>query len=115
MLNNGKGLILCHLRKVVFDESSSVKSKKQIDNSPITPKRPKSEQDLEPTPNLPTTNMKMTTINLKRQGIPLNDFEKDEVLDGYFRKSRRLLKQINRYKEREYGELYKKLLEDDWN
>jgi hypothetical protein len=95
--------------KVVSEEDNTIKSKKLINKSSVTPKRLKCEPNL----ILPTISTKPTTINLKRQGIPLDTLAKDEVLGEYFEKSRRLLKQINKYKKRKYRELYKKLLEDD--
>lgn len=126
LLNNGKGLILCHIRKVVPDEENSIKSKKEqeiADNVHATPKKFKQETIFDDNPKLSaTTNIKaektetvskgVEKINLKKRGIPLDSVELDKEWNGYLRRSKKLMEEINSYEPKNYQELYKRLMKE---
>lgn len=123
MLNEGTGLILCHLRKVACDESDSAKSKRAADNassSHATPKKAKYETPPQLNPTLPTTaNMggvelaQGSGIELRRRGVLLDSVERGKVWDGYLGKSRRLIRQIAEHGGKKYQDLYRTLLQDE--
>jgi len=122
-LNNGKGLILCHIRKVASDEGDTMNSKRgvsELNNLHATPKKFKCDTVVEDNIKLPTTaNMKIelqalkeTETNLKRRGIPLGSIQLDKTWNGYLHKSRKLMEIINSNKEKNYQELYRRIMKD---
>lgn len=132
MLNNGKGLILCHIRKVTSTIPNSISnySKRNIDyleNYDEPPRSYSNQIAVEEQLSYPlTTDVKSKlenfcicqqdslgkgTVILKR-GVPIEKLSLSQIYHGYFHSSMGLMHKISQYGSSNYQKLYKELLEE---
>eukprot|EP00826_Nyctotherus_ovalis_P065847 TRINITY_DN9695_c0_g2_i10.p1 TRINITY_DN9695_c0_g2~~TRINITY_DN9695_c0_g2_i10.p1 ORF type:complete len:207 (-),score=13.17 TRINITY_DN9695_c0_g2_i10:95-715(-) len=134
LLNDGKGLILCHIRKAVSEEENSVRSKRSVGNvsdSVSSTKKLKCETSTDNPKAFAHTDKKADRnevkvegeqphekvivkksakkFNLKKQCILLSTLEPSNT--DCLQKSRKLIEEITKYERKNYQELYRKLME----
>lgn len=96
-LNNGKGLILCHVRQMEAEESAVAECKDVSSFREESPVKAEAEKKPQPAPRL-----KKDILLVENSNHP-----------GKFTKSKRLMEMIRSGRSLSYAEMYKQILRED--